>query len=245
MSAHSYTGAGSTNVGNPLTDPTVGTIMAWVYPTASAATKRAVFWKGDAASGDGADGYGTLRFGYGAGGAGRFGLMVDYSTKDITVESPDSFITANTWQFWGCTFDHTTNPPELFWGNLTTRAYKLTSWAAVPARSAGVGTRATEAGANAHIGNNQYQSGLDNRGSFSGRIAAVAWFPTILADALIIAHQLALWNWAASSPKGVWYPGRHKLTACPDMSGSGWNGTVAGSGVAMADGLPTYLASRT
>lgn len=216
----------SINIGNPETDPTVFTLMAWVYPTSVARPLgRALFWKGDPATG-----VGFIRFGLGSGGAtgGRLGIEVDYTTKDAIAETSDTFIVNNAWQFWAATVDHTTNPPRLFWGDLDTEVSE-TGYDGVPAQSAGVGTRVSEGGSDAHMGNNQYQTSVDGRGSFPGRIAFFAWYPSILTDDQIIAHRLMTWNWLGNSvnPVGMWRPGQHRLLGCPDISMAGVNGTVS------------------
>lgn len=227
--------------GTQATDPETGTLMFWSSMIAwGIANNRAIFEQRDVGTGAG-----YCRIGGDTGGTtARLGVMINYATKDSIAFMDTSLLTTNTWYFFAFTLDAQVTAPRIFIGDLTTTVVEV-SYASTPAaRATGSGARVSDGGANAYLCQSAYQQAIDLRGNWPGRIAYAAWYDTVLTDAQIIASRFMPWGWIPGA-RGIWHPGRHKLTAVPDMSGNGRNGTP-GAGCTMDAGLPVgYLCGRS
>lgn len=163
-----------------------------------------------------------------AGSPARLHIRRDGSTTDAFARADLSAFaawgTAKWLTFAGVwNFNGASTANKLFVGDETTDAAEPSSY---NSRTAGAGTAL-------NIDSGQLRWGGDESSLYwNGPIAAGALFNgTELSNAEIV-RLLRLWRdprqWVRTGLTGLWLPGAHGVTAAPDLSGNGHNGTMSG-----------------
>ncbi len=205
------------DIGNTGTDPTSFTMYAWVKVNTFSGGTR-FFAKINASSLTGYEVFGLA-------GSNELRTDVDYSTTDASaISSEANFILTGTWYFVAATFDGT-NAPKIYKGTLTSRVNETASYST---QVAPVGSRVTDGGGSALIGNQ------NSTGVYTSKcgcdIAVINWMPGVVLNlGQLRSHQFAphpepetrYFDWLGMTGTGTQ----------PDLSGHKNNGIVTASGV--------------
>lgn len=216
-----FTDGGPTRVpyGNTGTDPTVGTIYCWVYPTATTAS-RSIFRKISVGLAGG--------WSLATAASGGFRMTIDYAVTDADARTTSGMV-VNTWTFVAGTFDGT-NAPKIYSGTLTSPVKEL----AYNISTAPSGARVTDGGATVLIGNIESPP-TTFAGGYPGRIAMCNFIDgTALSLIQLRSHQL--FPRVDLKSKIFTFFGLTGLITQPDWSGKKNSGTNIGA--VLNPGLP-------
>jgi hypothetical protein len=200
-----------------VSDITKGTIISWVYPTASPAALSILMDKRST----GAAGYRFFRYD----SAEKLEFSLDRAT-DLNVASKNKYITLNAWQFIALTFDTAgvDGDQALFRGTLTA---DVTECALYSAQTVGEDPPVSDAAdSNLHVG-----SSLHDLYSWRGRIAVFAIFSGVILTLAQLKEQQFRPHITGDCVLFL-LPGLHGTGTQPDLSGTGNDGTVTGATVA-------------
>lgn len=220
-------GDGAITLGTHASDPETATLIFWSKFSTTNLVNRAWLSKRDPSTGAG-----YFEFSGSPTTSGEACARINYATKDAQAFFGISALTLNKWYYWAATYDGTASAPRVFFG---ARDLDVVEATYTGTHQAGAGSRVTEGGSNAYLGQNKYQYGINARGQFSGAIGFFAWYDTVLTDAQIIAHKYRTDNWMGTA-RQMMRPGQHHLIGCPDISGNARNGTI-GTGCTVDRGV--------